>query len=172
MLIKISYIEYESEKIASIFLLIFLSYLYCQKGSSCDWYSNWQETVQNDEKICCFHRKVQIRITISFGQYFICHHLVIWSYSEGSLWRYSCWMVTWAMQNEHSEKISHLYQTNLLSVCWPSLLIWVMHNNIWPVCSLGKTLLAFALLHSALQGQIYQLLQVFLDFLLLHSSPL
>ena len=37
---------------------------------------------------------------------------------------------------------------------------------------LGKTLLAFALLHSVLQGQICLLLQVFLDFLLLHSSPL
>ena len=33
-------------------------------------------------------------------------------------------------------------------------------------------LLAFALLHSILQGQISLLLQVFLDFLLLHSSPL
>ena len=38
--------------------------------------------------------------------------------------------------------------------------------------SLGRTLLAFALLHSVLQGQICLLLQVFLDFLLLHSSPL
>ena len=38
--------------------------------------------------------------------------------------------------------------------------------------SLGRTLLAFALLHSVLQGQIGVLLQVFLDFLLLHSSPL
>ena len=40
---------------------------------------------------------------------------------------------------------------------------------------LGK-LLAFALIHSVLQGQIYLLLQenyyVFFDFLLLHSSPL
>ena len=35
--------------------------------------------------------------------------------------------------------------------------------------SLGKTLLAFALLHSVLQGQICLLLQVFLDFLLLPS---
>ena len=35
---------------------------------------------------------------------------------------------------------------------------------LWPVCSLGKTLLAFALLHSVLQGQICLLLQVFLDF--------
>ena len=43
---------------------------------------------------------------------------------------------------------------------------------LWPVHYLGKTLLAFALLHSVLQGQIFLLLQVFLDFLLLHSSPL
>ena len=43
---------------------------------------------------------------------------------------------------------------------------------LWPVCSLGKALLAFSLLHSVLQGQICLLLQVFLDFLLLHSSPL
>ena len=43
---------------------------------------------------------------------------------------------------------------------------------LWPVRSLGKTLLAFALLHSILQGQICLLLQVFLDFLLLQSSPL
>ena len=31
---------------------------------------------------------------------------------------------------------------------------------LWPVCSLGITLLAFALLHSVLQGQICLLLQV------------
>ena len=42
---------------------------------------------------------------------------------------------------------------------------------LWPVRSLGKILL-FALLHSVLQGQICQLLQVFFDFLRLHSSPL
>ena len=35
--------------------------------------------------------------------------------------------------------------------------------------SLGKTLLAFALLHSVFQGQICLLLQVSLDFFLLHS---
>ena len=42
---------------------------------------------------------------------------------------------------------------------------------LWPVHFLGKTLLVFALLHSSFQGQICLLLQVFLDFLLLHSSP-
>ena len=43
---------------------------------------------------------------------------------------------------------------------------------LWPVCSLGKTLLAFDLLHILLRGQTCLLLQVSLDFLLLHSSPL
>ena len=43
---------------------------------------------------------------------------------------------------------------------------------LWPVCSLGKTLLDFDLLHFVLQGQFCLLLQVSLDFLLLHSSPL
>ena len=40
------------------------------------------------------------------------------------------------------------------------------------VCYDQCVLLAFALLHSVLQGQICLLLEVFLDFLLLHSSPL
>ena len=42
---------------------------------------------------------------------------------------------------------------------------------LWPVWSLGKILLAFALFHFVLQGQTCLLLQVSLDFLLLHSSP-
>ena len=43
---------------------------------------------------------------------------------------------------------------------------------LWPVRSLDKSLLAFALLHSVLQGQICLLPQVSLAFLLLHSYPL
>ena len=43
---------------------------------------------------------------------------------------------------------------------------------LWPVCFLGRTLLAFSLFHSVFQGQICLLLKVFLDFLLLHSSSL
>ena len=35
----------------------------------------------------------------------------------------------------------------------------------------GRILLAFALLHFVLQGQICLLLQVSLDFLFLHSNP-
>ena len=43
---------------------------------------------------------------------------------------------------------------------------------LWPVFFLGKTLLAFALLHFILQGQTYLLSQVSLGFLLWHSNPL
>ena len=43
---------------------------------------------------------------------------------------------------------------------------------LWPVLFLGKSLLGFALLHSTFQGQICLLVQVSLDFLLLHSSSL
>ena len=42
---------------------------------------------------------------------------------------------------------------------------------LWPVHSLCKTLLAFALLHFVFQCQICLLFQVSLEFLLLHSSP-
>ena len=43
---------------------------------------------------------------------------------------------------------------------------------LWLVHSLGKTLLAFALLHFVLQGQTFLLLQISLNFLLLHSTSL
>ena len=44
---------------------------------------------------------------------------------------------------------------------------------LWPVHSLGKTLLAFALLHSIFQGQICLLFQVFLEKAMApHSSTL
>ena len=42
---------------------------------------------------------------------------------------------------------------------------------LWPVCSLGKTLLAFALLHFVLQSQTRHYSR-YLEFLLLHSSQL
>ena len=43
---------------------------------------------------------------------------------------------------------------------------------LWLLCSLDKSLLAFALIHFVFQTQTYLLLQVSLDFLLLHSNPL
>ena len=43
---------------------------------------------------------------------------------------------------------------------------------LWPVCSLGNILLSFTLLHFVSLDQICLLLQVSLDFLLLHSNHL
>ena len=43
---------------------------------------------------------------------------------------------------------------------------------LWPVLSVSKILLDFALLHFVFQGQTYLLLQVPLDFLLWYSSPM
>ena len=63
-------------------------------------------------------------------------------------------------------------RTSLFSLLISNLTIPESASLLWPVCSLGRTPLAFALLHCVLQGQICLLLQVFLDFLLLHSSPL
>ena len=55
---------------------------------------------------------------------------------------------------------------SVLTVCWCPCVVFscVVGRGclLWPVCSLGKTLLAFALLHFVLHGQICLLLQVFL----------
>ena len=53
-----------------------------------------------------------------------------------------------------------------LLCCWKK---WCL---LWPLCSLDKTLLAFALLHFVFQGQTCLLFRVSLDFLLLHFNPL
>ena len=59
-----------------------------------------------------------------------------------------------------------------MSICRPFSCVVGRGCLLWPVHSLGKSLLAFSLLHFVLQGQIRLLLQVFLDFLILYSSPL
>ena len=70
--------------------------------------------------------------------------------------------------NQSDFVIDHL----VMSMCRVFSFVFERGCLLWPVHSLGKTLLAFALLHSIFQGHICLLLQVFLDFLLLHSSPL
>ena len=55
--------------------------------------------------------------------------------------------------------------------CVESSLVLLEEGVCCDECFLGKTLLAFALLHSVLQGQTCLLLQVSLNFLLFHSSP-
>ena len=70
--------------------------------------------------------------------------------------------------NQSDFNVDHL----VMSICRVFSCVVGKGCLLWPVCSLGTTLWAFALLHSVLQGQIYLLFQVFLDFLLLHSSSL
>ena len=60
----------------------------------------------------------------------------------------------------------------MMSMC--RVLSWVVGRGclLWPACSLDKTLLAFAVLHFVLQGQTCLLLQISLDFVLLHFNHL
>ena len=70
--------------------------------------------------------------------------------------------------NQSDFSIDHL----VMSICRVFSCVVGRGCLLRPVRSLGKTLLTFALLHFVLQDQICLLLQVSLDFLLLHSSPL
>ena len=90
-----------------------------------------------------------------------------------SSWSCFCWLYraspSLAAKNTRSDfSIDHL----VMSVCRVFSCVVGRGCLLWPVCSLGKTLLAFALLHFVLQRQICLLLQVSLDFLLLHSRTL
>ena len=66
--------------------------------------------------------------------------------------------------------------TSVLTIWWcpcvKSFLVLLEQGVCYDQCVLLAKLLAFALLRFVLQGQICLLLQVSLDFLLLHSSPL
>ena len=83
-----------------------------------------------------------------------------------------CWLYRASPPSAANNKIN----LNLeLTIWWCpcvelSLVYW--ECLLWPMHSLGKTLLAFALLHFVLQGQTCLLLVLSLDFLLLHSSRL
>ena len=57
-------------------------------------------------------------------------------------------------------------------LCVESSHMWLEECLLSPVCSLDKILLAFSLLHFVFQGQTCLLLQISLDFPLMHSSPL
>ena len=57
-------------------------------------------------------------------------------------------------------------------MCWVFYCVAGRGSLLWPVHSLGKTLLIFAMLHFVLQRQMCLLLEVSIVFLLLHSSPL
>ena len=70
--------------------------------------------------------------------------------------------------NQSDFDVDHL----VMSMCRVFSCVTARGCLVCPVHSLGKTLLAFDLLRFVLQGQICLFFQVFLDFLLLHSSSL
>ena len=83
-----------------------------------------------------------------------------------------CWLYR-AFPSLAAKNIIHLISV-LTIWWWPCVVFSCVVGTeclLWPVDSLGRTLLAFFLLHSVLQGQICLLLQA-LDFLLWHSSAL
>ena len=96
---------------------------------------------------------------------------MIWA--RVSSWSCFCWLYR-ASPSLAAKNIINLI--SVLTIWWcpcvdSSLVLLEEGVLLWPVHFLGKTLLVFALLHSTFQGKICLLLQVFLDFLLLHSSP-
>ena len=84
-----------------------------------------------------------------------------------------CWLYR-ASPSSAAENIINLISVLTIWWCPCEELSHVVARGclLQPVHSLGKTLLAFALLHFVLQGQTCKFLQVSLDFLLLHSNPL
>ena len=91
-----------------------------------------------------------------------------------SCWSCFCWLYGAYPSSAANNIIYLIFSIDhlLISMCRVISCVVGRGRFLWPVCSLGKTLLAFTLLHFVLQGQICLLLQVSLDFLLLHSSSL
>ena len=90
-----------------------------------------------------------------------------------SSWSCFCWLYRVSASLAAKNVISLI---SVLTIWWsPCVVLSCVVGRgclLWSVCFLGKTLLAFALLHFVFQGQISLLLQLSLDFLLLHASPL
>ena len=68
-------------------------------------------------------------------------------------------------------RLSDWTELNWMSMCRVFFCVVGRGCLLCPMCSLGKALLAFDLLHFVLQGQICLLLQVYLDFLLCIPFP-
>ena len=81
-----------------------------------------------------------------------------------------CWLYRASPPLAAKSKINLI---SVLIIWWfpyvESSLVLLEEHVYMTVCSLGKTLLAFALFHFVFQGQTCLLLQVCLNFLLLHS---
>ena len=90
-----------------------------------------------------------------------------------SSWSCFCWLYRASPTLAAKNIINLIF---LLTIWWcpcvESSLVFLEEGVYYDQCILLTKLLAFALLHSVLQGQICLLIQVSLDFLFLRSSPL
>ena len=82
-------------------------------------------------------------------------------------WLYSFSFFSCKEYNQSNLVFYHL----VMSMCRVVSCVVGRECFLWSMCSIGKTLSAFTLLQSVLQGQTCLLLQVSLDFLLLHFFP-
>ena len=109
---------------------------------------------------------------LQFKSEFCNKELMIWA--TFSSWSCFCWLYRASPSLAAKNIINLIFIDSLLmSMC--RVISWVVGKEylLWPVCSLDKTLLVFALLHFVFPSPITCLLfQVSFDFLLLHSSPL
>ena len=90
---------------------------------------------------------------------------MIWATVSSQSW--FCWLYR-AFPSLAAKTIINLISVSTIWWCpcvESSLVVFGRGCLLWSVCCLGKTLWAFSLLHSVLQGQIC-LFQVFFDFLL------
>ena len=89
-----------------------------------------------------------------------------------SSWPCFCWLYR-ASPYSAAKNIINLISVSTIWWCLCVVISCVVGRGclLWPVHPLGKTLLAFVLLHFVLQGQTCLLRQVSLDFLLWHSIP-
>ena len=118
-----------------------------------EWPSGFLFFLQTNPEFC--YRKVIIWSTISSRSYFY--------------WLYRASLSLAAKKYNQSDfGIDH----PVMSMC--KVVSWVVGKGflLWVMCSLEKTLLANALVHSVLQGQACLLFWVSFDFLILHSYHL
>ena len=101
---------------------------------------------------------------LHFKSEFVNMKFMIWA--TVSSWSCFCWLYR-ASPSLATKNIINLILVLIIWWCPYGVFSCVVRIGclLWPVRSLGKTLLAFALLHSILQGQICLLLQVFLDLI-------
>ena len=89
-----------------------------------------------------------------------------------SSWYYFCWLYRAYPSLAPKNIINRISVDHLMMSMCSNVSCVGRRYLLWPVHYFGKALLAFALFHFVLQGQVCLLLHISLEFLLLHSRPL